>query len=448
MAIAASEVGMENAWRDVLSGLERRLGGSDVETWFRQVELLRLDGDALVLGVPNRYVSEWIVDNYRVPLEEEIERAFRRRLVASWVADGEPATPAPAEEDGFPGHFRLNPSQTFETFVVGASNQFAHAASLNVSEAPGRTYNPLYIFGGVGLGKTHLLNAIGNRIRQRNPRARVVYLSAEDFSNEVINSIRYNRMDQLQEKYRRTCEVLLMDDIQFLESKPRTLEEFFHSFNALHSSGRRICVTSDRYPKDLDLPDRLKTRFEWGLRADILPPELETRVAILKRRADAEQVHLPDEVAMYIATHNASNVRKLEGSLTNLLAFSSFHGRPLSLAFAKELLGDFGEKRDAGPPSIERIQEVVARFSNLRVADLKGNRRSRVQTVPRQVAMYLCRKLTKHSFPEIGERFGRDHSTVMHAVRKIDEDIVKDADLRQRVETLERMIAGGREATS
>ncbi|MCK6526647.1 chromosomal replication initiator protein DnaA [Myxococcota bacterium] len=435
---------MQTAWQNVLTAVERALGPQVFETWFQKLECRGVEGDFLVLSVPNRYYSDWITDNYRGAIEDEVERVMGRRLGLRFVADADAVSGSEdtsTDEGGeLPGHFRLSPSQTFENFVVGSSNQFAQAAALNVAEAPARNYNPLFLFGGVGLGKTHLLNAIGNRIRQRQPRTRVVYLSAEEFMNEMINSLRYERMAEFREKYRQRCEVLLVDDIQFLEGKRSTLEEFFHTFNALHGAGRQIAVSSDKYPRELGIEERLRTRFEWGLVADIQPPELETRVAILKRKADAEQVRLPDDVAIFIASNVSSNVRKLEGTLTNLVAFSSFYGEPISLAFARRVLGDLGgDRSDEGPPSVERIQEVVARFFNLKVQDLKSGKRTKVLTLPRQIAMYLCRKHTRHSYPEIGSRFGgRDHSTVIHSVSKIEEAAASDADLRGRIESLER----------
>ncbi len=440
---------MSSPWERAVASIEAKLGPSTMDTWFRHIRFVGIQGNICTLTVPNLYYIDWIRDNYTRLMEEELEKEVGRKLSLSFsTADPLDETPPSdsSSEDSleFPGHFRLNPSQTFENFVVGPSNQFAHAASLNVSLAPARNYNPLFLFGGVGLGKTHLLNAIGNRIRKASPKSRVVYLSAEEFMNEMINSLRYERMEEFREKYRQRCEVLLVDDIQFLEGKDRTQEEFFHTFNSLHASGRQIAVTSDKKPKDIGgMEERLRTRFEWGLIADIQPPEMETRVAILKKKADAEQIRLPDDVALFIASQISANVRKLEGTLTRLIALSSFHGEALTVDFARRVLSGFADRPSEGPPSIERIQEAVARFFNLKVTDLKGQRRTKIQALPRQIAMYLCRKHSNSSFPEIGDRFGgRDHSTVIHAFRKIESDLLHDEDLHGKISTLERNLLG------
>jgi chromosomal replication initiator protein len=313
----------------------------------------------------------------------------------------------------------LNQKYTFETFVVGSCNQFAHAASLAVADAPSKTYNPLYIYGGVGLGKTHLMCAIGHRVKEANRHLRLCYISAEKFMNELINAIRYDKTITFREKYR-SIDVLLIDDIQFIAGKERTQEEFFHTFNALYDGQKQIVISSDCPPREIPtLEERLHSRFEWGLIADIQPPDLETKVAILRKKAESEKLGLPDNVALFIASKIKSNIRELEGSLVRLTALSSLRGESISLSLAQEAIKNIIEEEDRSV-TIEVIQKVVADNYNLRVADLKSKSNARNIAVPRQVAMYLCKVLTKASLPEIGREFGgKHHTTVLHSINKI-----------------------------
>jgi chromosomal replication initiator protein len=313
----------------------------------------------------------------------------------------------------------LNPKYTFQSFVVGSCNQFAHAAAQAVADMPSKTYNPLYVYGGVGLGKTHLMHAIGHLIKSRNSSLRLTYISSEKFMNELINAIRYDKTINFRERYR-TIDVLLMDDIQFLAGKERTQEEFFHTFNALYDSQKQIVISSDCAPREIPtLEERLHSRFEWGLIADIQPPDLETKVAILKRKAENEKIDLPDDVALFIASKIKSNIRELEGSLVRLVAYASLKGLKIELSVAQEILKNIIED-DTNGVSIEVIQKAVAQYYDLKISDLKSKNNSRSIAVPRQVAMYLCKTLTKSSLPEIGREFGgKHHTTVLHSINKI-----------------------------
>ncbi|MFC2074946.1 chromosomal replication initiator protein DnaA, partial [Bdellovibrionota bacterium] len=336
---------------------------------------------------------------------------------------------------------QLNPKYNFDTFVVGSSNQFAHAAAYAVAEQPGKAYNPLFIFGGVGLGKTHLLNAIGNHILKKNPAKRIFYVSSEKFMNELINSIRYEKMEQFRKKYRDSIDVLLMDDIQFIAGKERTMEEFFHTFNSLYGSRKQIVVTSDKFPKDIEgLEERLRTRFGWGLIADIQAPEMETRVAILKNKAEIDDIYLPDDVAIFLASNIKSNIRELEGSLIRIGAFSSLTGMEISVDLTKEVLKNIIKDKER-EVTIESIQKAVVHFFDIKLADMRGKKKLRVLSVPRQIAMYLCREYTEKSFPDIGKAFGgKDHSTVIHAVNKIERALKEDLTLKQQVDAIVRGI--------
>jgi len=349
---------------------------------------------------------------------------------------------APVSSRLGPGARPLNERYSFDTFVCGSSNQFAYAACKAVADVPATNYNPLFIFGGVGLGKTHLLNAIGLSIQERHPDWNILSLSAENFTNEVIGSIRENRMELLRQKFRERCDVLLMDDIQFLAGKDRTQEEFFHTFNSLHETHRQIVVTSDKLPSEIpELEERLSSRFQWGLIADIQPPELETRVAILEKKALADRINLPSDVAMFLATHIKSNVRELEGSLIRIEAFASLTSQEISLELAAEVLKDIlslkGRRLDA-----ESILQAVAGFYNVRVSELRSHRRHKQIALPRQIAMYLTRELTDLSFPDIGKSFGgKDHSTVMSACRKITRLQTEDIALKQTIESLKKSLS-------
>lgn len=448
---------MKDLWKTVLSALEGELPPQNFATWIAPIRLLSLEGSAATLEVPNRFFAEWLQDHEYVPA---IQRALAEQLGAeasvsfALAKNAKPhARPTPdisnvekplavvpdwattARKIG------INPKYTFDTFVVGSSNQFAHAASLAVAEKSPRTYNPLFIYGGVGLGKTHLLTAIGNFKLANYPDARVCYVPAETFMNELIQAIANKKMPEFREKYRR-MDVLLMDDIQFIAGKERTQEEFFHTFNALYESHKNIVVTSDKFPKEIPgLEDRLRSRFEWGLIADIQPPDLETKVAILQKKAEIESIVLPTEVALFLASNFSSNVRELEGSLVRISAFSSLTHSPITVELSREVLKDFIREADR-EVTVDRILKAVSTHYGVSVADLRGQRRTRTVALPRQVAMYLSRELTSTSFPEIGQKIGgRDHSTVMYACSKITKEVVSNLEIKSQVQSIRSALA-------
>jgi chromosomal replication initiator protein len=336
----------------------------------------------------------------------------------------------------------LNPRYTFDRFVVGNANQLAHAAAKAVADLPGGHYNPFFIYGGVGLGKTHLASAIGLEILKNFPATRVIYVTSESFMNEVVFGIRYDKMVELRKKYRANCDVLLLDDVQFLGGKERTQDEFFHTFNTLVDLQKQIIVTSDRYPKDIiDMDDRIRSRLEWGLIADIQPPDLETRIAILKKKAEGAKIVLPDDVAIYLATTIRSNIRELEGALIRLSAYSSLFKSPISVGFAEQILSNIVNKHTA-VCSIDSIQKLVSDHYKIKISELKSPRRMKSLVIPRQVAMFLCKKHAGSSFPEIGEKFGgKDHTTAIHAVRKIESELTKNAKLKDDVTLLEKRLS-------
>jgi len=455
-------------WNDFLQAVEKRLNHQSFDTWFRSIAFDGYDETSRVLHLraPNQVVKDWVSSNYSDVIDASLQELNISVYEVDWVVEdisalppeldinedreGDAAFTAPsngengrnktssllslleaAESDGLapsatnfvdiePLELSLNPKCSFQTFVVGSCNQFAHAASLAVAEAPGKTYNPLYIYGGVGLGKTHLMHAVGHSIKQRNKYLRLSYISAEKFMNELINAIRYDKTQTFREKYR-SIDVLLMDDIQFMAGKERTQEEFFHTFNALYDGQKQIVITSDCPPREIPtLEERLHSRFEWGLIADMEPPDLETKVAILKRKADLDGVTLPDDVAFFIAGKVKSNIRELEGSLVRLVAIASLRGLPISKMLAQDAIRNIAESEQPAGVTIEQIQRTVASHYRLRVDELKSKNNARQVAVPRQVAMYLCKRLTKHSFPEIGREFGgKHHTTVIHSVDKI-----------------------------
>jgi chromosomal replication initiator protein len=360
------------------------------------------------------------------------------------VSAAEPPPAAPAEPArSTPGvlHPGLLVKYQFDSFVVGPSNQLAHAASRAAAEFPAGKYNPLFIYGGVGLGKTHLIHAIGHAIRTAKPSWTICYLKAESFMNEYITSVRSNRIDEFRKRYREHCDVLLMDDIQFLAGKDRTQEEFFHTFNSLFESHRQIVVTADKYPHEIpDLEDRIRSRFQWGLIADIQPPELETRIAILEKKAEVDKIELPKDVTIYLATHIKSNVRELEGLLIRIAAFASLQAQPITIEFAKETLKNF-LVQSSNSLTVEAVQKEVANHYNVKLADLKSHHRHQAVARPRQIAMYLARKLVKASYPELGSKFGgKDHTTVLSACRKIEKLVQEDPKTRHAVEELERRL--------
>jgi chromosomal replication initiator protein len=426
--------------------------------WNGQVDLLpSLEDGRAVIQVRNRFVRDWVRENFLPQVLKELsgvdgpDLSIQIVIASASAPEITPVTvtapsssvkPPAIPAQPAPSHDSLKGKYSFEHFVVGASNQFAHAAARAVAKNPGRNYNPLFLYGGVGLGKTHLLNAIGLEILHENPSARILYLSSERFMNEVIYCMRFDKMGELRKKYRDTCDVLLIDDIQFIAGKERTQDEFFHTFNHLYDLQKQIVLTSDKSPREIpDLEERLRSRFEWGLLADITVPDLETRIAILKRKSDDDGIGLDDDLALFLASHIKYNVRELEGSLIRLNAFATLNRVPLSIFLAKDVLKNVLSDVDR-VLTVEHIQKVVADFYKLKLAELTGKRRIRSQALPRQIAMYLCRKHVKSSYPEIGHKFGgKDHSTVVHAFAKIQRDIESDSTLRSHIEILEQTIS-------
>jgi chromosomal replication initiator protein len=442
-----------NLWDTVMIAVEKRVNHESFTTWFKPITYLGCDQQTIRLRVPDGVFEDWILNNYREVLEESLEEANYSGRTISFEVFAHPELqensagpyqnfsglkeptevrktgplPVYTENAGSESHFSdqepsdlpLNLKYTFDTFVVGSCNQFAHAASLAVADTPSKTYNPLYIYGGVGLGKTHLMCAIGHRVKEQNRHLRLCYISAEKFMNELINAIRYDQTMTFRDKYR-SIDVLLIDDIQFMAGKERTQEEFFHTFNALYEGQKQIVISSDCPPREIPtLEERLHSRFEWGLIADIQPPDLETKVAILRKKAETESLNLPDNVALFIANKIKSNIRELEGSLVRLTALSSLRGEPINLSLAQEALKNLVEEEQRAI-TIEVVQKVVADYYGLKVADLKSKSNARNIAVPRQVSMYLCKNLTGASLPEIGREFGgKHHTTVLHSINKI-----------------------------
>lgn len=447
-------------WEAVLSAVEKRVNHESFVTWFRPISFVGVTQTTVLLQVPDQVFGDWIINNYRDVLEESLEEVSLegREILFQIASETKPAAQPTAEKDrkafsiGFarpaettiaprtlesaPFELTLNPKYLFDTFVVGSSNQFAHAAAEAVAGSPSKTYNPLYIYGGVGLGKTHLMHAIGHRVRELNRHLRLCYISSEKFMNELINAIRYDQTNGFRDKYR-SIDVLLIDDIQFMAGKERTQEEFFHTFNALYDNQKQIVISSDCPPREIPtLEERLHSRFEWGLIADIQPPDLETKVAILRKKAELEKLDLPDDVALFMAGKIKSNIRELEGSLVRLTALSSLRGEPISLALSQEALKNIVEEQERSV-TIEVIQRVVADYYNLKVADLKSKNNARNIAVPRQVAMYLCKTLTKASLPEIGREFGgKHHTTVLHSINKISELYDQKGDFHRLINSL------------
>jgi len=434
---------MDPAWRGTLDYLKQRIATVDFDTWILPIDFRITDRNQGLLTVNDREARDKIVTSYLAIIHDGLLLETGNKFKLEVLVDEQDEKAAPAivrEDESFPPPplFRGVDRYTFSTFVVGPSNQFAHAACYNVANTPGHNYNPLFIYGGVGLGKTHLLNAIGHSILDEHPDWQIYYLSSEQFMNELIQALQFERMFEFRQRYRENCDAILMDDIQFIAGKDRTQEEFFHTFNTLYEDGKQIVVTSDMFPQEIpDLEERLRSRFQWGLVADIKAPEMETRVAILRKKAETDGVPLPDEVAMYIALHVKSNVRELEGCLTRLAAYARMTDAPINRNLAREVLR--GLVTDKKPRiTVEQIQKAVCSFYNVRISELKSNRRTKQIVLPRQVAMYICRRQTAASFPEIGGKFGgRDHTTVIFGVRRIEQALETDSDLRDAIETIE-----------
>ena len=449
---------LKELWEKTLNIIKGELSEVSFNTWIKSCEPISMSSDTIKISVPNAFTQEILEKRYKDLVANSIKATCSKLynikfLIASEIQNTEEErlekqTKKIKENKKIVVNdemtTNLNPKYTFDSFVIGNSNRFAHAASLAVAESPAKAYNPLFIYGGVGLGKTHLMHAIGHYVLQNNPSAKVVYVSSEKFTNELINAIKDDKNEEFRNKYR-NVDILLIDDIQFIAGKERTQEEFFHTFNALHDANKQIILSSDRPPKEIPtLEDRLRSRFEWGLIADIQVPDFETRMAILKKKADVEKLNVANEVMVYIATKIKSNIRELEGALIRIVAYSSLTNREITVDLASEALKDIISKKQSKHITIEIIQDVVASYFNLRVEDLKSQRRTRNVSYPRQMAMYLSRKLTDMSLPKIGEEFGgRDHTTVIHAYEKISDNLNRDESLQHTIEDLTKKLTQG-----
>jgi len=442
---------VEAFWLKCLGIIKEKVTEQNFETWIKPIKLMSLKDGYLQLSVPNRFFKDWLLDNYYTIIKDAASTLIGTSVELNFEIVKEPTGEGKKSKEGTKvlkeektnkiAHSSLNPKYTFDRFIVGSCNQFAHAAAMAVSENPAKNYNPLFIYGGVGLGKTHLLNAIGIRTLTLHSHMNVLYVSAEEFMNELINSIRYDKMPKFREKYRH-IECLLMDDIQFIAGKERTQEEFFHTFNTLHESGRQIVVTSDRFPKDIpNLESRLRSRFEWGLIADIQPPEIETKIAIVEKKAQENNIQLPSNVAHFIASRSESNIRELEGYLIRIAAYASLTGREIDIQLVQEVLKKSTQNTKHDDLNIEEIVKIVANKMGVRVSDLRSKKKNKNIALARQIAMYLIRKLTDASFPDIGEKLGgRDHSTVIYAYNKLKRSVETDENTKKLVQKIEEAI--------
>ena len=464
MAFATSPATVLNPWLQILAALEKKVIRQSFETWLKPTRYSHATGRTLYVRVPSPEFQH-IGDKYGDLIQEAIDlQSLEFDDVSFVTAEEDPSIPPQRRDGGFgpiPAHAptapapapiqkafdwstaaQLNSRYTFDGFVIGNGNQFARAAALAVAERPSRAYNPLFLYGGVGMGKTHLMHAIGHEVKRRQPVASICYVSAEKFTNEMITSLRNDRMTSFRDRFR-SVDVLLIDDIQFIAQKERTQEEFFHTFNALHESMKQIVIASDRPPKELaEIEDRLRSRFEWGLIADIQPPDLETKVAILQKKAESEQVQLPTDVALFVASNVRTNVRELEGALVRLIAWCQLNHLEITLASTQQCLKQFIDMQ-VRKITIEAIQRAVAEQFGMRVSDLKQKNNSRNVVVPRQIAMYLAKQMTEASLPEIGRQFGnKHHTTVMHSIAKIDDQRRTDKDLHRTLNKLQELLNG------
>ncbi|WP_420264375.1 chromosomal replication initiator protein DnaA [Candidatus Magnetominusculus dajiuhuensis] len=431
-----------NTWKDCLDFIEKKVGKSTYDLWFKPIKLVELKDNDALLSVPNRFFREWIEDNYPRLISDAFEWAAKDNINVQFKIDQEPAadyvsavTQTRKTRLAGKGIF-LNPKYTFETFVVGPSNQFVHAAALAVSDSLGKTYNPLFVYGDVGLGKTHIITAIGNKIADTLPNANIIYVSSEQFTNEVVSAIRHEKMSDLKEKYR-TVDILLLDDVQFIANKTQTQVEFFHTFNALYEKQKQIVISSDRPPKELsDITDRLKSRFTMGLIADIQPPSVELKMAILQKKAETHKIILPDDMVYFLATKVKSNIRELEGCLIKLAAHSNLTGRPINVSLAKDVLKDIFTD-ESKPVTTDNIQKVVCEYFGVKLPDLKSKKRTKEIALPRQIAMYIMKRLTGLSLGDIGKAFGgKDHATVIYACKQIEAKMEKDEEFNKMAEYL------------
>lgn len=490
---------LADIWDCVLKEMQPTVSPIIYSTWFKTAIPLRMDETTFEIGVPKQFVQEWLELNYKASLQEKINSITKQALSLKIInlnisEEDQPQDPTNQEPSDFAPHTdlssaqpevnrnpkppnnpperterrpnnnrlqqtengnlfaqnfsedldsNLNPKYIFENFVTGSSNRFAHAAALAVAENPGRVYNPLFLYGGVGLGKTHLMHAIGNKIKKNNPSLKVLYISSEKFTNELINSIRDGNPEAFRQKYR-NIDCLLVDDIQFLSKKEHTQEEFFHTFNTLHEANKHIIISSDRQPKEIPtLEDRLRSRFEWGLITDVQAPDLETRIAILRKKALIEQIDIPNDIMLLIASRIDNNIRELEGALIRVMAYSSIHKEPITMELAQSALKDIFPENIKKPVTIEKIQDIVSNFYKIKLEDFMAKKRTRQIAYPRQIAMYLCRELTNASLPRIGELFGgRDHTTVIHAHDKIAQERLQDLKLDSTLKELVAKIQG------
>ncbi|AOR22223.1 chromosomal replication initiator protein DnaA [Clostridium taeniosporum] len=449
---------LNKLWEKTLNIVKSEMSEVSFNTWIKSCEPISISDNSIKISVPNSFTKDILDKRYKSLVANSIEAVCSKLyeiefLIESDINNEEDLNDSDKISKNVNKNSKkniivndemsstLNPKYTFDSFVIGNSNRFAHAASLAVAEAPAKAYNPLFIYGGVGLGKTHLMHAIGHYILQNNTKAKVVYVSSEKFTNELINAIKDDKNEEFRKKYR-NVDVLLIDDIQFIAGKERTQEEFFHTFNELHDANKQIILSSDRPPKEIPtLEDRLRSRFEWGLIADIQVPDFETRMAILKKKADVENLKVANEVMGYIATKIKSNIRELEGALIRIIAYSSLTNREVTVDLASEALKDIISKKQGKHVTIASIQEIVANYFNLKIDDLKSQRRTRNVAYPRQIAMYLSRKLTDMSLPKIGEEFGgRDHTTVIHAYEKISENLKNDENLQHTVSDITKKV--------
>ncbi len=448
-----SKLDYQEIWQAALAAMETQLSKPSFDTWIQSLEPVSIQQNTFVLRATNVFNRDWLQNQYSDLISENLQAISGQPLSVRFILPDEDLTVVDLEEidiptekntnDDEPG-YNLNPKYTFNSFVIGASNRFAHAAALAVAEAPAKAYNPLFIYGGVGLGKTHLLHAIGHYVLEHYPQLNVCYLSCEKFTNQFISAIQYKRSEEFRNRYR-NVDILMVDDIQFLAGKEQTQEEFFHTFNALHEANKQIILSSDRPPREIaTLEDRLRSRFEWGLITDIQQPDLETRVAILRKKSESENLKIDNDVLLYLANRINSNIRELEGALIRVNAYASFTGRPITIDLTEEVLKDIIPAETPKQITVEEIQLVVSQHFGLRPADLKGKKRTRVIAHPRQVAMYLSRQLTDYSLPRLGEAFGgRDHTTVLHACDKIEKEMAKDRELAMVIEQLTEKLRKG-----
>ena len=439
---------LEELWNNSLSSIEERVGDNIIDLWFRPIKLSQVKEQQITVDIPNRFFKDWIEDNYPDIIAEALRGILGYPVTVRYriAAKIDPAVKkmdmrleSRKQKLASRGIY-LNPKYTFENFVTGPSNQFAQAAAKAVAGAPGKVYNPLFIYGGVGLGKTHLITAIGNAVIDKSTDMSIIFVSAEQFTNEVVSAIRHEKMGDLKDKYR-NVDLLLLDDIHFIANKTQTQEEFFHTFNAIYEKQKQIVISSDRPPKEIGaVTDRLRSRFSMGLIADIQPPELETKVAILQRKAALEKIPIPEEVAYYLASKVKSNIRELEGCLIRLGAQASLTGRPVNVEMAKNILQDLIEE-DEKPVTTDHIQRIVCEHFALKLSDMKAKKRTKEVALPRQVAMYLSKQLTSLSLNDIGKSFGgKDHATVIYACKQVEERKAKDEVFNRMIESLLRKI--------